>query len=159
MIECTTEYGRNVMNLQGAHSSEFDKDTQHPVICLLDEQQNVTQMGGTMRLGIYPCQLVPETNAALAYKSDIVNERHRHRWEFNNAYREQLHEAGMIYSGLSPDGHLVEIAELAGHPFMLGSQFHPEFKSRPDRPHPLFSAFLEAVITHKVPVDIEAIGV
>jgi len=103
-------------------------------------------MGGTMRLGSYPCVLQPGTRAAAAYGQPQVSERHRHRFEFNNAYREQLGEAGLVFSGVSPDGRLVEIAELRDHPWMLGSQFHPELKSRPNRPHPLFRAFLEAAL-------------
>jgi CTP synthase len=101
-----------------------------------------------MRLGAYPCQLAPGTRAAAAYGQELIYERHRHRWEVNNAYRDLLTKAGMIFSGLSPDGQLVEIGELAGHPFMLGSQFHPEFKSRPNRPHPLFLAFIQATKSH-----------
>ena len=116
-----------------------------PVIDLMETQRGVTDMGGTMRLGLYPCNLQPGTKAAQAYLADVVQERHRHRFEFNNAYRPILHDAGLRYSGLSPDGRLVEIAELANHPFMLGTQFHPEFLSRPNRPHPLFVAFLKAV--------------
>jgi CTP synthase len=101
-----------------------------------------------MRLGLYPCQLQPDTLAAKAYQNELVQERHRHRFEFNNAYRDELGEAGMVFSGLSPDGKLVEIAELRDHPFMLGTQFHPEFLSRPYRAHPLFAAFLQAVVEH-----------
>ena len=106
-------------------------------------------MGGTMRLGAYPCQLKSGTKAARAYSNELVHERHRHRFEFNNSYRGQFEAAGMVFSGLSPDGRLVEIAELADHPFMLGSQFHPEFKSRPNRPHPLFKAFMAAAVEHQ----------
>jgi CTP synthase len=106
-------------------------------------------MGGTMRLGLYPCRLVPGSRAAEAYGETLIHERHRHRWEVNNAYRDLLAAAGMIFSGLSPDGRLVEICEMANHPFMLGSQFHPEFKSRPTRPHPLFQAFIQAVVEHQ----------
>jgi len=106
-------------------------------------------MGGTMRLGLYPCVLTPGTKAHEAYGVDEVQERHRHRWEFNNAYRQILEEAGVVFSGLSPDGRLVEIAELKEHPFMLGSQFHPEFKSRPDAPHPLFLAFVQKAIAEQ----------
>jgi CTP synthase len=114
------------------------------VISLLEEQQGVSQMGGTMRLGAYPCHLVPGTKAWAAYGANEVMERHRHRYEFNMAFREPLTQAGLIASGLSPDGTLVEISEIAGHPFMVGSQFHPEFRSRPDRPHPLFRDFMKA---------------
>jgi CTP synthase len=115
-----------------------------------------------MRLGLYPCALQPGTIAQRAYQIDLVNERHRHRFEFNNAYRDVLQAAGMRYSGISPDGRLVEIAEMVDHPFMLGSQFHPEFLSRPNRPHPLFSAFLQAVcerVSLPLPADIESVTV
>jgi CTP synthase len=138
------EFGRHVLG-SDANSTEFDRRTPHPVIDLLPEQRGIGDMGGTMRLGLYPCDLVPGTRASDAYDRDSVQERHRHRFEFNNQYREILGEHGMAFSGLSPDGRLVEIAELRDHPFMLGSQFHPEFLSRPNRPHPLFRAFIEAV--------------
>jgi CTP synthase len=115
----------------------------------MPDQHGLADMGGTMRLGIYPCKLAAGSKAAAAYQTDVVNERHRHRWEFNNSYRELLADRGLVYSGLSPDGRLVEIAELADHPFMLGSQFHPEFKSRPNRPHPLFNAFMGAAVAHQ----------
>jgi len=114
---------------------------------LMIEQRNITDMGGTMRLGLYPCHLFPGSVAAKAYGgAPEVEERHRHRFELNNTYRTQLEQHGMRFSGISPDGQLVEIAEVAGHPFMVGSQFHPEFLSRPNRPHPLFSGFLDAAI-------------
>jgi CTP synthase len=138
------EYARNVLELLGANSTEINHQTPHPVISLLSEQRGIEDLGGTMRLGGYPCRLVPGTTAAAAYREDEVVERHRHRYEFNNAYRDRLAEAGLVASGTSPDGELVEIAELRDHPFMLGSQFHPEFRSRPDRPHPLFAAFVGA---------------
>ncbi len=138
------EFARYVLNSDEPNSTEFDPHTQHPVIDLMPEQRSIEELGGTMRLGAYPCHLVPGTRAYEAYGVPLVHERHRHRWEFNNAYRDVLGRAGLVYSGLSPDGRLVEIAELAEHPFMLGTQFHPEFKSRPNRPHPLFVAFLEA---------------
>jgi CTP synthase len=125
-------------------STEFDHTTRYPVIDLMPEQRDISDMGGTMRLGSYPCALVPGTRAAKAYGAAMVQERHRHRFEFNNAYRDLMQKNGLVLSGLSPDGRLVEIAELADHPFMVGSQFHPEFKSRPNRPHPLFKAFVEA---------------
>lgn len=140
------EFARHVLQSEEPNSTEFDANTEHPVISLMPDQHHLTDMGGTMRLGAYPCQLVPDTQAAAAYGVETVTERHRHRWEFNNAYRSVLGEQGMVFSGLSPDGRLVEIAELHHHPFMLGSQFHPEFKSRPNRPHPLFSAFLKAAV-------------
>ncbi|MCK5314120.1 MAG: CTP synthase [Anaerolineales bacterium] len=127
------------------NSSEFDRSTPHPVIDLMPDQKGIADMGGTMRLGLYPCELQPGSIAAQAYQENSIQERHRHRFEFNNAYREILESVGLRYSGLSPDGRLVEIAELSDHPFMLGTQFHPEFLSRPNRPHPLFVAFLKAV--------------
>jgi CTP synthase len=141
------EFGRFALGDETAHSTEFDRNTAHPVIDLLPEQRDISDMGGTMRLGLYPCHLQPGTKAAAAYgKTKEVQERHRHRFEFNNSYRDALGAKGMAFSGLSPDGHLVEIAEISDHPFMVGSQFHPEFLSRPNRPHPLFRAFLEAAI-------------
>ena len=139
------EFARHILGNEEANSSEFDRSTPYPVIDLMPDQKVIADMGGTMRLGLYPCSLQPGTKAAQAYQTDIVQERHRHRFEFNNAYRPILHDAGLLYSGLSPDGRLVEIAEHANHPFMLGTQFHPEFLSRPNRPHPLFLAFLKAV--------------
>jgi CTP synthase len=140
------EFGRNVAGLENANSSEFDT-TPHPVIDLMLEQRGITEMGGTMRLGIYPCHLLPGSVAASAYDdAKVVHERHRHRFEFNNVYRAQLERLGMVFSGLSPDGQLVEISEIKDHPFMVGSQFHPEFLSRPNLPHPLFSAFIDAAL-------------
>lgn len=139
------ELARFALNSDDVNSSEFDRSTPHPVIDLMPDQKGIADMGGTMRLGLYPCELQPGSIAAEAYQENIVQERHRHRFEFNNAYRELLERAGMRYSGLSPDGRLVEISELRDHPFMLGTQFHPEFLSRPTRPHPLFVAFLKAV--------------
>lgn len=138
------EFARHVLGSDRPNSTEFDPHTPYPIIDLMPDQRDITDMGGTMRLGAYPCQLQPGTRAAAAYDVSEVMERHRHRFEFNNAFREQLSEAGLVLSGLSPDGRLVEIAELRDHPWMLGSQFHPEFKSRPNRPHPLFKAFLRA---------------
>jgi CTP synthase len=143
------DFGRYVLGSEEANSTEFDRGTPHPVIDLLPEQRAIADMGGTMRLGLYPCHLQPGSKAARAYSEAVVQERHRHRFEFNNSYREALAQRGMVYSGLSPDGRLVEIAELADHPFMVGSQFHPEFLSRPNRPHPLFRSFVEAAIAHK----------
>jgi CTP synthase len=139
------EFARHILGSDEVNSSEFDHSTPYPVIDLMPDQKGISEMGGTMRLGLYPCQLQPGSLAAQAYSKPVVQERHRHRFEFNNAYRDILEKAGMRYSGLSPDGLLVEIAELVDHPFMLGTQFHPEFLSRPNRPHPLFVAFLKAV--------------
>jgi len=134
------------------NSTEFDISTEYPIIDLMPDQRDIADMGGTMRLGTYPCQLEPDSKAGRAYMSQghgqIVLERHRHRFEFNNAYRKTLEEQGVRFTGLSPDGRLVEIAELRDHPFMVGSQFHPEFKSRPNRPHPLFLAFIHAAVDY-----------
>jgi CTP synthase len=139
------EFSRYVLDTDDANSTEFDRSTPNPVIDLMPDQRAIADMGGTMRLGLYPCELQPGTQAAKAYARKMVQERHRHRFELNNAYREVLSEAGMRFSGLSPDKRLVEIAELEDHPFMLATQFHPEFLSRPNRPHPLFVAYLEAI--------------
>ena len=143
------EYARNVLGLEDANSTEFDVSTPHPVIDLMLEQRAITDMGGTMRLGEYPCVLQPNSAAANAYRTSEALERHRHRFEFNNDYREIFAANGVNFSGLSPDGILVEISELQDHPFMLGSQFHPEFLSRPNRPHPLFTAFIQAAIEYR----------
>jgi CTP synthase len=139
------DFAREMLNNDKANSTEFDQSTPVPVIDLMPDQQGITDMGGTMRLGLYPCHLVPGTIAASSYDEPEVQERHRHRFEFNNSYRQVLEQKGMRFSGLSPDGRLVEIAELADHPFMLGTQFHPEFLSRPNRPHPLFLRFVKTV--------------
>ena len=138
------EFGRHVFHSENVNSTEFDANTAYPVIDLLPDQRAVSQKGGTMRLGTYPCKLAAGTKAAHAYGSEIAYERHRHRFEFNNQFRQPLEEAGLIPSGLSPDGNLVEIAELKNHPWMLACQFHPEFKSHPDSPHPLFVDFVGA---------------
>lgn len=138
------EFARNVLGLEEAHSTEFDRSTPHPIIDLMLEQRTITDLGGTMRLGLYPCVLKAGSKAAACYNTSRIEERHRHRFEFNNHYRKMFEEAGMVFSGLSPDGKLVEIAEIADHPFMIGSQFHPEFLSRPMRPHPLFVGFIRA---------------
>jgi len=143
------EFARNVLGLDDANSTEFDGTTEHPVIDLMPDQHGVANLGGTMRLGLYPCMLQPGSIAAAAYGTDLVNERHRHRFEFNNQYRDAFIAGGARFSGLSPDGRLVEIMEVVDHPFMVGSQFHPEFTSRPNRPHPLFSAFVQAAIAHQ----------
>src|SRR5512136_2256040 len=140
----TIEFARNVLKLAKAHSTEFDPNTPHPVIAMLDEQTKVTKKGGTMRLGAQPCQLVVGTKAARLYGAFVVNERHRHRYEFNNAYRERFQKAGLVFSGFTPDGKLVEIIEQPKHPFFIASQFHPEFRSKPHQPHPLFRGFIAA---------------
>lgn len=139
------EFARYLTSSDDPNSTEFDRSTTCPVIDLMPDQRSIADMGGTMRLGLYPCQLQPGTKASAAYGKERVDERHRHRFELNNAYREMLQNGGMVFSGLSPDGRLVEIAELAGHPFMVATQFHPEFLSRPNRPHPLFVAYVDAV--------------
>jgi CTP synthase len=139
------ELARQVLGDEQVNSTEFDRSTSDPVIDLMPDQKAIADMGGTMRLGLYPCALKPGTKAYQAYGVEMVQERHRHRFELNNAYRSRLQQGGMIFSGISPDGRLVEIAEIAEHPFMVGTQFHPEFLSRPNRPHPLFLAFIEAV--------------
>jgi len=138
------EFARHTLGDESANSTEFDRTTAHPVIDLMPDQQDITDMGGTMRLGLYTCDLQLGSISRDAYKADQVQERHRHRFEFNNSYREKLGNAGLVFAGLSPDGRLVEIVELADHPYMVGTQFHPEFLSRPNRPHPLFKAFLQA---------------
>jgi CTP synthase len=149
------ELARHAVGSEEPNSTEFDIKTAYPVIDLMPDQRDIAEMGGTMRLGLYPCHLVPGTRAAAAYEGVaprdgagrmVIEERHRHRFEVNNTYRDLLTGAGMVFSGLSPDGRLVEIGELADHPFMVGSQFHPEFKSRPTRPHPMFQAFVRAAL-------------
>jgi CTP synthase len=146
-MQCAViEYARNMVGLGGAHSTEFDKNNPHPVICLLDEQKTITDKGGTMRLGAHPAKLAPKSRAAQCYQATEISERHRHRYEFNNAYRGQFSEKGMEFSGTSPDGALVEIVEISGHPWFVGVQFHPEFKSQPFRPHPLFDGFIAAAV-------------
>jgi CTP synthase len=139
------EFGRHIYGEEQANSTEFDRSTPHPVIDLMPEQRDISDMGGTMRLGLYPCDLQPGSTSAEAYGEPQVQERHRHRFEFNNTYRQIFEDNGLRFAGLSPDGRLVEIVELADHPFMVATQFHPEFLSRPNRPHPLFFAFLKAV--------------
>ncbi len=144
-MQCAViEFARDVCGLEGANSSEFDPRTPHPVIDLMDEQRAVVDKGGTMRLGLYPAKLTPGSRVQRAYDEAVVYERHRHRYEVNNRYRSRLEEAGLVCSGASPDDRLVEFVELADHPFFVATQAHPEFKSRPDRPHPLFAAFVAA---------------
>ncbi|MCX6005099.1 MAG: CTP synthase [Chloroflexi bacterium] len=138
------EFGRYALGNKRANSTEFDHDTPYPVIDLLPEQRKINDMGGTMRLGSYPCHLVAGTRAANAYSEQVVYERHRHRYEFNNDYRGVFEKKGVSFSGLSPDGNLVEISEIKDHPWMVACQFHPEFRSRPNRPHPLFMNFIGA---------------
>ena len=146
-MQCAViELARNKCGLEGAQSTEFNREAEHPVITLMSEQREITNMGGTMRLGAYPCALTEGSKAHRAYGQAQISERHRHRYEFNNNYREQLFGAGMIASGLSPDGDLVEIVEIPGHPWFVGVQFHPELKSRPTVPHPLFRDFIGAAV-------------
>jgi len=146
-MQCSViEWARHIAGLEEANSAEFVPNGKHPVINLLPEQQDVVDLGGTMRLGLYPCRLTPNTLAFKLYQEEVVYERHRHRYEFNNAYRNLFLETGYAISGTSPDGRLVEIIELPGHPFFIATQFHPEFQSRPSAPHPLFKGFVEAVM-------------
>ena len=141
------EFARNVSNINGANSTEIDATAPHPIISLLSEQKHVTDYGGTMRLGAYSCQLKSGSRAFTAYGTSLVNERHRHRWEFNNAYRDQMEGNGFLFTGIQEGGELCEIAEVVEHPWMVGVQFHPEFKSKPTAPHPLFRDFVKAAIT------------
>jgi CTP synthase len=148
-LQCAViEYARNVMGLADANTTEIDQTTRNPVVCLLDEQFSITDMGGTMRLGLYPCKVEAGSLAQRSYGTTEVNERHRHRYEFNSAYRARFEENGFRFSGTSPDGQLVEIVELPSHPWFLAVQCHPEFRSKPTRAHPLFASFISAAITH-----------
>ena len=150
-MQCAViEYGRNVVGLTDAHSTEFNKDSSHPVICLLDEQKNIVEMGGTMRLGAQPAILEQGTHCANLYGKTEVEERHRHRYEFNHVYRKQFEAHGMRFAGTSPDGKLVEIVELENHPWFVAVQYHPEFKSKPTHSHPLFQGFIEAAVSRRV---------
>ena len=143
------EYARNVLGFKDAHSAELNPDTTHPVIDLMPEQRDVEDLGGTMRLGLYPCKITEGTLAQKIYGSDLIYERHRHRYEFNNFYRNEITQNGMVISGQSPDEKLVEMVELPDHPWYLGVQFHPEFKSRPNHAHPLFASFIKAALEKK----------
>ncbi|MEE9464778.1 MAG: gamma-glutamyl-gamma-aminobutyrate hydrolase family protein, partial [Candidatus Neomarinimicrobiota bacterium] len=148
-LQCAVvDFARSVCGLDGANSTEFEAGARHPVIGLLEEQRNVKQKGGTMRLGAYECQVQSGTQAYRAYRSHKISERHRHRYEFNNKYRRQLEQAGMVFSGINPDLDLVEIMELPDHPWFVAGQFHPELKSRVERAHPLFRNFVAAAVTH-----------
>jgi CTP synthase len=148
MQVAVVEYARHVVGMTGANSSEIDPSTPYPVIDLLPDQKDIEDLGGTMRLGLYPCKIAPGTLAAQAYGQELIYERHRHRYEFNNEYRERIEAAGLRVSGTSPDGRLVEMIELPDHPWFLAVQFHPEFTSRPNRPQPLFREFVGAAIRH-----------
>ena len=143
------EFARDVLKIKDANSAEFDKKTANPVIHIMEEQKDITKKGGTMRLGAYPCKIKKNTLAYKIYGSENISERHRHRFEYNNDYKERLENAGLICSGTSPDGSLVEIVENIHNKFFIAGQFHPEFKSRPDRPAPLFKAFIKATIENK----------
>ena len=157
MQTAVIEWARNLAGLTEATSAELDAGTPHPVIHLLPEQQDVVDLGGTMRLGVYPCRIAPETLAHRLYDDEVVYERHRHRYEFNNAYRNLFLESGYVVSGTSPDGRLVELIELKGHPFFTACQYHPEFLSRPGRPHPLFRGLIEAAQQRLPASPVEAL--
>jgi CTP synthase len=149
-LQCAMiDLARDLAGLDMANSAEFDPATPHPVIHLMEDQKYIQMMGGTMRLGAWPCRIRPDTLAQACYGQAEVSERHRHRYEVNNAYREALAAAGVVFSGTSPDEQLVEMLELPGHPFFLAVQFHPELKSRPNRPHPLFREFVGAAVAHQ----------
>jgi CTP synthase len=154
MQVATIEFARNVLKLENAHSTEFKADTPHPVIALLDDQKKITDKGGTMRLGRQACQLTMGSHANRLYGAFIINERHRHRYEFNYDYHDAFAKAGFTFSGWSPDGKLVEVIELPNHPFFIACQYHPEFQSKPDQPHPLFKGFIAAahVRLHQKPM-------
>ena len=143
------EFARNVVGLSGANSTELEPNTPYPIIDILPDKRDITKLGGTLRLGSYPCVLKEGSKAREAYGSEMIHERHRHRYEFNNLYRKQLEEKGFSFSGLSPDGDLVEIIEIKDHPWFVASQFHPEFKSRPTKAHPLFRGFVKAAIENQ----------
>lgn len=143
------EFARNVLGLKGAHSAEIDPTTKYPIIDLLPEQKEIEDLGGTLRLGLYPCRIEKDTKAFDVYGNEIVYERHRHRYEFNNHYRQAMEDEGFVFSGTSPNGRLIEIIELKDHPWFVASQFHPEFTSRPTRPQPLFRGFIEATLNNK----------
>jgi CTP synthase len=149
-MQCAViEFARNVCGLEGANSAEFDQETPYPVVHLMPDQEGVENKGGTMRLGTYPCQLAPESLVRKYYGQELIDERHRHRYEINNDYRDLLQKHGLKISGLSPDQKLVEIIELAQHPWFVACQFHPEFKSRPNRPHPLFAGLIENALAYR----------
>ncbi|OPJ63408.1 CTP synthase [Clostridium oryzae] len=148
-MQCAAiEFARDVLGYEDANSSEINPETTHPIIDLMPDQKDVDKKGGTMRLGIYPCKIADNTFSLQAYNNQLIDERHRHRYEFNNDYREQMVRAGLVLAGTSPDGRLVEIIEIKDHPWFVGVQFHPELKSRPNRPHPLFISFVGAAVKH-----------
>lgn len=143
------EFARHVLGLADANSTEINPDTDAPVIDIMPDQKNITDKGGTMRLGKYPCRITPDTRLFAAYGEEEISERHRHRYEFNNDYRDRMRAAGLTLGGISPDGRLVESVELSDHRWYLGVQYHPEFKSRPNRAHPLFRDFIGAAVEKK----------
>ena len=143
------EFARNILGMADANSTEFDKLSKHQIIHLMEAQKGIAELGGTMRLGAYPCDVRPGTRAGQAYDSEKISERHRHRYEFNNVFRTQFVEGGAVFSGNSPDGNLVEIIEIANHPWFVACQFHPELNSRPMEPHPLFREFVDAAYLGK----------
>jgi CTP synthase len=147
-VQCI-ELARHMLENDAPNSAEFAPKTKHPIIALMPDQHAISEMGGTMRLGEYPCVLQPDTKVRAAYGVEQIDERHRHRFEFNNAYRDVLSQGGLVFSGLSPNRRLVEIVELKDHPWMVGTQFHPEFRSRLQRPHPLFCGLIKAAIDRK----------
>lgn len=159
-MQCSViEWARNVAHLENAHSAEFVPEAKNAVINLLPEQQDVVDLGGTMRLGLYPCRLTPNTLTLALYGEEVIYERHRHRYEFNNAYRNLFLESGYVVSGTSPDGRLVEIIELPGHPFFIATQFHPEFQSRPSSPHPLFKGFVQAALSRETELSQNKVAI
>ena len=154
-MQCAViEFARNGCGLKSAHTTEYDAKSPYPVVCLMEEQEEVVDLGGTMRLGAWPCKLVKDSKAQRAYAAAEISERHRHRYEVNNSFRKQLEAGGMLFSGTSPDGNLVEIAEVPDHPWFVATQFHPEFKSQPLAPHPLFKEFVAAAIKHPEKVKV-----
>ncbi|HZT80225.1 MAG TPA: gamma-glutamyl-gamma-aminobutyrate hydrolase family protein, partial [Gemmataceae bacterium] len=156
-LQCAViEFARHVVGLADANTTEIDADCADPVVCLLDGQCAITHLGGTMRLGSYPCALVEGSRAHAAYGSRLVHERHRHRYEFNNQYRQQFAAHGMLFSGTSPDGKLVEVVELPAHPWFVAVQCHPEFRSKPTQAHPLFKGFVKAALERREQKKTEA---
>jgi len=148
MQMAVVEYARNVCELEGANSAEFNRNAKHLVVDIMPDQRGIEDKGATMRLGAYPCTIKPNSLAAQIYGTSQISERHRHRYEVNNEYREQLESGGLVLCGVSPDERLVEMVELPGHPHFVGCQFHPEFKSKPHLPHPLFTSFVRAAVEH-----------
>ena len=157
MQQAIVEFALNVLKLEDASSTEVRPDTPHPIIDLMQEQKKITTKGGTMRLGSYPCHIEQDCHAFEAYGSDLINERHRHRYEFNNEYLDDISKNGMRPVGINPDNNLVEIIELENHPWFVGVQFHPELKSRVERPHPLFVSFIEACMKYNASQGAESV--